>query len=322
MEQYYNILFNESYTGFTSAKTIETKVSVLKYENKYYFNPTGENSKLVDFSNVRSFLANKANEKVVKSFYSFLSSSPIMNSAIITNPLAVNFNPTAEFKEIYYDDEKLANSFNDFYDSSISRGLNSNYLSNPDVFNESIRNQLLPDEDNILTSQTVFNNYYFWESLTPISPAVSIPKHPLLNAVLDVIHGDRNESGIGTLVKIPKNNENYYINVFLTKNFSQTSRYTFDVCDNIIYKNLQIPVMFSQSPSDVSRYSEFVNNQVNFVEKKFDNSIIKTTKNIFGDFAFSSSTVSNRTIEISNHLIQCFVNPNFAVNENEYWKDN
>ena len=49
---------------------------------------------------------------------------------------------------------------------------------------------------------------------------------------------------------------------------------------------------------------------------------IKTTKNIFGDFALSSSTASNRTIEISNHLIQCFVNPNFVVDENEYWKDN
>lgn len=322
MTQNYDILFNENYTGFTSAKTIETKSSILKYENKYYFNPTGESSKLVDFSNVRSFLANKANEKVVKSFYSFLSSSPMMNSAIITNPLTTNFSPTAEFKEIYYDDEKLANSFNDFYDSSINRGLNSNYSSNPDIFNTSIRNQLLPDDENILTSQTIFNNYYLWESVTPINPAISFPKLPFTNAVLDISHGDRNENGIDALIKIPKNNENYYINIFLTKSFTQTSRYTFDICDNIIYKNLQIPVMFSQSPSDVSRYREFLQTKNNSIEKKFDDSIIKSTKNIFETSIFDSGATLDRATQISNQLIQCFVNPNLKVDENEYWKDN
>jgi hypothetical protein len=139
---------------------------------------------------------------------------------------------------------------------------------------------------------------------------------------MDVNNGDRDESGIETLVKIPKNNENYYINIFLTKSFTQTSRYTFDICDNIIYKNIQIPVMFSQSPSDISRYREFLEAKNNSIEKKFDDSVIKSTKNIFENSISDSGTTSNRVTQTPNQLIQCFVNPNLKVDENEYWKDN
>jgi hypothetical protein len=333
MEQKHDILINKNFTGFASVQAVQTTSSILQYENKYYFNPTGESVKLVDFSNVRSFLSNKNNEKAVQSYYSFLSSSPLMNSALLVDSNTTQFIPTAEFKSIYYDDERLAESFNNFYNSSILRGLDSDYTANPNVFNTSIRNQFLPGIDFVFTAQSIFHNYYYWESSNSSSPAHSPLKSPFTNAVLDVYGGDRDTNLEERIVEIPSDLENYFINVFLTKKFTQTAKIAFDMCSNTIYKTLVSPVIFSQNLNDITRYNDYLSTTKKDTPKGIDKTPIKSIDYI-GNLVFSetltentqrtnitASTGNNQTI-ITKTLIQCFVDPNFKTNENEVWNDN
>jgi hypothetical protein len=312
MEQNYYILQNKLFTG-TSNSLIESN---LKYIDNYYLNQTNQEEKIVDFSNIRAFLTNESNQKVVKAYYSFLTSSTLMNAALIDNKAANTFIPTAQFKAVFYDDEKLADSFNSFYNTSILRGVNSNYSANPDIFNNSIRNQLLDGDGHKFIKQNVFDNYYFWKKPNSTTPANSPIKFPFTNAVLDVYNGDRNTNAEEKLVDIPTEGENYFINVFLLKRFTQTARIAFEACNNIVNKSLSSNTVYSQNLTDILRHKDYLNNLKGTSEKSFDNSFIKTpgVESISQQESFSS--LSNTT-----QLIQCFIDPNFMINENEYWSD-
>lgn len=285
MEQTHDILKNRFFTGVTTS--VESN---LLYENNYYLNQTGEVETIVDFSNVRSFLSNENNQKVVKLYYSFLTASSLMNSTLIENPLSNEFIPTAEFKAIYYDDDRLADSFNNFYNTSILRGINFNYSENPDVFESSIRNQLLNGNDYKFVKQNVFNNYFFYEE------------------------GIRNESAEEKFIEIPTDGEYYFLNVFLTKRFTQTSRIAFESCNTVIFKTINSNTIFSQNPIDIIKYNEYIEFFKNPIERSIDNSPIKTPganqENVIYEEILSGS---------NNQIIQCFINPNFITNENEYW---
>lgn len=384
MEQTHDILINRFFTGSTSGATNGNTADIqsnLSYDNKYYYNPTGTADVIVDYSNVRAFLANENNQKFVSLYYSFLTSSTLMNSALIVDPNTTLFIPTASFKAIYYDDEKLAESFNNFYNSSILRGISSEYSENPDIFNTSVRNQLLPDTSNVYTAQSVFHNYYFWSSSTPSNPAYSPPKNPFFTAgtgttyyttvPMDINGGDRDESTEERLVEIPINKENYYINILLLKRFTQTARIAFESCNNVIYKSIDSSTNFSQNTTDQIKHYDYFNELKEKKERSIDNSKIKVivvNKNnvtsgntivqeesgIYSgmEIIFSASSIQiiggkvfypvesliSSIVEFTNTPaedlenvtpqilpskvpIQCFVNPNFITNENEYWTD-
>jgi hypothetical protein len=316
MEQNQKILINRFFTGSTS-DTTPVPISDLQYENNYYFNNSGESLEIVDFSNVRSFLANGNNQKIVQTYYAFLSSSPLMNSAILIDPNTTQFIPTAEFKSIYYDDERLAESFNNFYNTAISRGLDSKYISNPNIFNASIRNQFLPGTDFVFTAQSVFHNYFYWSSATPSNSAYSPLKLPFTNAVLDVCGKDRNTNIEERIVEIPSDSENYFINVLLTKRFTQTAKIAFDMCPSIIYKTLVSPAVFSQNLNDIARYNDYLNITKEGAPKGIDKTPIKSIEYLQKTVL---SAVRNQTATTKT-LIQCFVDLNFKTNENEVWGD-
>lgn len=309
MEQNFSILKNKIFTGTTSVD------SDLQYVNNYYLNNTGESVEIVDSSNVRSFITNENNQKVISLYYSFLSSSTVMNSSLVYN----TFTPTAEFKAIFYDDEKLADSFNSFYNSSILRGISSNSLDNPDIFKNSVQNQLRSGENFINIKQNVFHNYYFWNSSNLNTPK----KYPFTSATLDIYGGVRDVSEEERLVNIPTGGEYYFINVFLTKRFSQTSKMAFEVCNNIIYKNININSVFSQSKIDLIKHEDYLKSlqQDNLkYEKSFDNSYVKTVSD-YSNIQVQKNSTTKSYEPISVKLIQCFVNPDFSTNENEIWSD-
>ena len=330
MEQTHKILINRFFTGATNTIAPAVVQSNLQYENNYYYNPTGLPDIVVDYSNVRAFLSNENNQIYVQAYYSFLTSSSIMNSAILVNPNTSLFTPTAEFKQIYYNDEKLADSFNNFYNSSLLRGLDSNYSSNPDIFNTSIRNQLLSNNVNNYITQKVYNNYFFWKNPNAVSPAYSPPKNPFFTAgtpyytsiPLDVYGGDRDNSTEDKIVEIPINTENYYINVLLTKQFTYTSRMAFEICDSVAYKNINQNNVYSQNITDIYTFSNYLNN-INVQSKSLDNSVIISQSSVTTNSLQAMVNVKSETIPLPSQtgttLIQCFVDPNFKTNENEYW---
>ena len=382
MEQDQIILQNRFFTG-TSIGSIESN---LNYENNYFLNETGQADKVVDSSNVRAFLSNDNNQKAVKAYYSFLTASTLMNSALLLNSTTKNFIPTAEFKAIYYDDEKLADSFNNYYNSSISRGISSSYSDNPDIFNNSIRNQLIDNDNYEYKLKDVFHNYFFWKTLHQVNPANSPQKKPFTKAVLDVNNGDRNNSTEKLLVAAPVVGEYYFINVFLTKGFTQMARKAFEICDDLIFKQTKSFSTFSQNPADKIRRNNFFNtlakgiddSEIKLVGGDFYNNAYNTINNGGGTIVAGYGTTAAEyettaagyettgyevtkaattgygatgygyeygygvtgygyeygygTNEFDSNelpptskktpLIQCFIDPNFKMNENETWSDN
>jgi len=313
MEQTHDILKNRFFTGSTTSSV----QSDLQYVNNYYLNESGQQDKIVDFSNIRSFLSNENNQKVVKAYYSFLSSSSIMNYALMLNPLSNDFIPTAQFKAIYYDDEKLADSFNNFYNTSILRGINSEYSVNPDVFNNAVRNQLMDGSGYEYITQNIFHNYYFWSSMTPSIAAYSPAKAPFTAATLDIYRGERNNNTEERYVDVPTKGEYYFINVLLMKRFTQTARMAFDACENVIYKTINSGVIFSQNPADLITNYDFLKTATQTNIKSVDSSFVK----VIGSDTTPSTPTSTTLSAATPSLIQCFIDPNFVTNENTYWSD-
>ena len=320
MEQLHEILLNKAYTGATNLLSLESN---LDYSNNYYSNPTNIAEKVVDYSNVRSFLSNEKNKKIVQSYFSFLTSSTITNSALSYPLSASQFQATAEFKAIYYDDDKLADSFNSFYNQIVLRGAQS---INLDAYKNVITNQVLDTQKYEYIQQTVYNHNYFWIT-NSLGTAYSPTKMPFSGVTLDVYGGVRNTSGEERLIE-KSIEDNYYINVFLVKNHSQESRQAFDVCDSVIYKNISQNIVFSQSLIDISRAEDFIRANV----LSYDNSVIKQASigtqltNSVPEFQLREQLIEASGNSESNSLssvtlIQCFVDPSFATNENEYWSD-
>ena len=335
MEQVHQILINRFFTGFTTV----VEESNLRYNNNYYYNQSGVSDDIVDYSNVRSFLLNENNKNLVSPYYDFLTASPLMNSAVLYDQNTTLFVPTAAFKEIYYDDEKLADSYNNFYNSSLSRGISSNYLQNPDIFNTSVKNQLSSNGDENYVTQEVFHNYYFWEKQNPISPAYSPPKKPFFTAstadapyyttpVLDIYGGDRDDSTEERFVEVPVDTENYYINVMLLKKHTFTNRMAFEVCKSVIYKGINSNGIFSQNLVDNFIYKSYINHINITSAQSIDSAPLQTQEELISTMEhFSapsplfplSNVINQGNTEVT--LIQCFVDPNFKTNENEYWND-
>jgi hypothetical protein len=208
----------------------------------------------------------------------------------------------------------LADSFNSFYATSILRGIDSSYSVNPDVTNNAIKNQLLDGDGYEFVTQNVLNNYYFWQSPFPVTPANCKLKLPFTSVTLDIKDGDRDKNTEEKYVEVSAPGEYYFINVFLAKRFTQTARISFEVCDNIIYKHLNSRAIFSQNTASISRNNDYLNVMNN---KSFDESSIKTP----GDNIIPPSEVVSGLTTSTKQYIQCFVDPNFLTNENEYWSD-
>jgi len=326
MEQVHEILLNRFFSAETATINID---GILQYSNEYYLNPTGVADEVVDFSNVRGFLSNENNQKIVKAYFSFITSSTIMNSLI---PPA--FAPTAAFKDIYYDDEKLANSFNNFYNSSIARGQDSSFLVNPDITKNSISNQLLAGDGKENITQTVYHNNYYWQSPIPATPAYSPEKHPFTAVTLSINDGDRNLNGEERFVE-KSLGQNYYINVFLEKNYTQMSKISFEVCEDFVFKVINNNSTFSQNTIDKIKHDDYFKSTT----KGIDNYDLQTTEshslhpstsgeinlgydnyNSYDSYYYQGNGIVVNGVT-GTPLIQCFVDPNFKINENEIWSD-
>jgi hypothetical protein len=285
MRQIHEILKNRFFTS----SSVNSIVSNLQYDSNYYVNTTGESIEIVDSSNIRGFLNNEKNQSIVQAYYIYLTSSTLMNSSILSS----EFIPTSSFKAIFYDDEKLADSFNSFYNQVALKG----NLYNPlDSQKNVIINQLNYDK----TEYNVLNNYFYWKN-----PAYS-PKKNLSAVTLDIYNGDRNFLPEKRFVQ-ENVEESYYISVFLTKEYEQISRKVFDVCDNFIYNISGNKINFSQDVSDVIKYNDYL--QIISKSSNDDQILVKTINE------------QSKDDTINQNLIQCFVNPNFKLNENEFWSD-
>lgn len=209
--------------AFTSNTNNDVSVSKLQEDNNYLLNIEGTPEDIVDEYNVRGFIENNKNQYAVRGFFSFITSSTIMNESYISSN-GTDFKPTPYFKGIYYNDKKLADLFNQYYNNNILRGVQNNQ--------QYITNQITNFDDNNFEYklQNTFDNNFHW-----LNPATSFQKQ--LNYIpLDISNSIRKGDVEKKMVVKPRG-ENYFLNVILLRTTTQTSRGIFDLCENKIYKN-------------------------------------------------------------------------------------
>jgi hypothetical protein len=92
---------------FTGSASTSTEQSDLQLKNGYLVYSSSFGGNLVDEFTVRDFLDNQNNIQIATDFFNYLQSN-------FTNP---------QFNEIYYDNLKLSNVFNDYYDTTVRSNL-------------------------------------------------------------------------------------------------------------------------------------------------------------------------------------------------------
>jgi hypothetical protein len=345
MEQVHNILLSRFFT----ATTTTFGQSDLKVVNSYYLTQEGSTNKIVDEYNVRGFLSHEKNQKVVTSFFVSLTGNPVMNEAFYSSN-GMQFIASPSFKEIYYNDEKLAQTFNDYYNNSIVRGKEPTVASS--LAPKFVENQLLNLEgqdfyyENFIQSP----NYFTWDS-----HAIMEPKY-LEYIPLDFNHYNRNSYTEEVMVKKPKG-ENYLINVFLQRTVSQTSREIFELCDtkiiksisegNIIFFNQLEPGIQNDILTTTGLQNPYLNNlnvsatnvselSTGIISYNVDPNTVPQQENEFGRIALigaldilnqnssfmetrSTFTEESGSTSGTNQIVQCFIDLNLNTNENEYY---
>lgn len=127
--QYLRLKINNSFTGDTSTQELD---SDLILSNGYFSHTTNNNKTIVNENNVRNFLDAENNEKLAENFIQYIQQNTT----------------AAEFKEIFYDDKKLASVFNTFYDNNPeillnnenSKTVKADIKKNSSLINESNEN--------------------------------------------------------------------------------------------------------------------------------------------------------------------------------------
>ena len=289
MEQQYKILLNKRFSA-----TTEDVNANIQYVDNYYINPQGESDKVVDQTNIRSFLSSENNQIVVKGFVGFMTANTIVNETYLSSG-GIVFTPTAEFKNIYYDDEKLAEVFNNYYNTTVLRGIQTSQ----DVLNNQSQN--VDGGGYKYETKTVVNNNFFWEDL---NNRINTTEDDVIKTSTD---------------------ENYFITVSLVKNFNPLSRNTFELCNDSIKKNMNNGnALFSQDNSNIAKYDDFFSNltsnknSINYAEI-LSGPDFKSVGGEMGRVG-GAGDIGNINSITPNQVVQCFVDLNIKTNENEVWK--
>jgi len=273
----FNILINRMF----SSTTKDFKQSNLKSYNNYLLNEEGEYNKIVDEYNVRGFIDNARNQAVISGFMAYLTGNTLMNELMQTSN-GTEFKASPAFKEIYYNDKKLAEVFNDYYNNTVLRGslFNEKYLSNQ------ISNLNETEFEYKLFSKR--NNNFLWNTGT----TTMLPKY-LQYIPLDFNTEQRNREFENVIIKMPTD-ENYFINILLQRKTAQISRDNFELCDKKIIKSLSLG------------NTVFFNLDSTNIEDGFLNSLIER-----------NSTVRPRTIPIEVNNSNLDITPTISIKEKQ-----
>jgi len=199
----YTILLNPYFSANT-----QTSVSAVTGGGQSYLTVTGDdyyvnnvnglNLGITTPSNVREYLNDPANEKIIADFFGYLTGNTNQN----------------QFREIFYSDQKLSNVFNKYYSRSILTGVQS-----PTAY----INQQLTSTTTINYSYSNFN----WNGYAPI-------KYPFLAGQVQEVYGStRFTKFLSTLATFTVE-ESYYVPVFLKPGSNQIAPEGYDFPTKIV----------------------------------------------------------------------------------------
>lgn len=170
--------------------------SNLNLQNNYYVYTQNLGGGLTNEFNVRAYLNDPQNQLIIDQFIVYMQ----------------NNTTDSEFLEIFYDDNKLQNVFNAFFESE---------LQGQNVSVTAIIDQSLSNTISIVVNDNVWN----WDGNSAISSMTGLPE--------SVVNATRNENSREELVS-HTSEDSYYVPVKINYHTSQIPRNKFKVCDNIV----------------------------------------------------------------------------------------
>ena len=175
--------------------------SFIVNSNDYYLNNvSGLNLGTVNPTNVRTYLNDEKNSKIINDFFSYLTGN--------TNQ--------EQFTEIFYSDQKLSDVFNNYYGQSVGKGQASSvyYI-----------NEQLTGTTSFIHTYSNFN----WNGYSNVKY--------LTGATQEIYDSTRFVESKTTLTTFSID-ESYYIPVFIKKNFKDINKSTYEF--EVILKSLGV----------------------------------------------------------------------------------
>ena len=204
--QRHKLLTNRFFTGSSQNQ----EVSDLVYDNDYYHNIQNVRGFVVNENNVRAFLNDsQKNEDIITDFFNYLKSN------------TTDVGEEDKFREVYYDDKKLAEVFNNYFDTSVLSGASS---SSYFIYDELTDN---PTANTYFQTIVVCdNNYNYLNQIVAPKAMEYIPLDLTGNSRVNFTREEYEQFYSG---------EAYYVPVYLEKTFNHLKRLKFQPCkDNEI----------------------------------------------------------------------------------------
>lgn len=298
--QKYRIIQNLSFSDVTSDSNSGTTMingEQLVFSNNYFSYKTTNGGEIVNDNNVRNFLDKAENEDLATNFVDFLQTN-------------TNF---TEFKEIFYDNKKLAHTFNEYYknnylpefnqNTSIQESLNNtsgqtNFNTNFSNYNNRLSNQIT----NLLPKNLSNNSYFI--NLKINKTQKTIPESDYLKYFKDCIKGTYIYNSYSFINKI--STKTIYANIpYLTQNKKQNFNYGYSPIENIDFSKIKTPVPYGTGRDgfnfNYSDFSQFIQ-ALRFQPKP----LIHSSPGIF---------ISQDKITINNNSV-------FSQTQNNYYNQN
>ena len=187
MIQYHRIRLNEAFSSSTVPFNTE-----LRSVNGYYAYGNTIGGGVVTRFNVRSFLNDSKNQVIINDFISYLSGN--------TND--------DELVKILGDDEQLTSIFNQFYETTVMRGVQTS----PNVVARTMSN---------VSGITYRDVDHYWNGVSNPSGLDNIPLS---------IDGSDRHTNLRTISSRFSSDDSYFIPVFIKESYAEMSKYSYDHC--------------------------------------------------------------------------------------------
>lgn len=191
------ILLNNKFTGST-----QVGASGLTFDNGYYSYVNTNGGGVVNEFNVRGYLNDSRNQKIINDFFSYLTGNT----------------SSQETLNIVSSDKKLANVFNGYFQNFI---VSANSSSNTAIIASNLTGT---------TAQTIIEYFYPWIGQSENVQLTGTPE-----SIIGVILSSRT---VNTLTETTSE-ESYYVPIALKNTSEQIARMTFEPCDPNITKATQ-----------------------------------------------------------------------------------
>lgn len=177
--------------------TTQVVLSDLDLQNNYYVYMNKNGGGIVNPYNVRGYLNDSKNIQITNDFFAYLTGSTSVDQAL--NILAA--------------DKKLSDTFNDYYQRVI---ISATQISSTAIIDKNLTG----------TTQIIANTYIHpWSGYAPNKQLTGITQS--INGSVDAVQSSLYLQDFTT-------EESYYIPIYIERNYSQLSRYKYDVCDTLI----------------------------------------------------------------------------------------